>query len=192
MSLGRELLRCGVIAPYSLHAIGPGRRRPRTASTSTCPAGGLSRPHICAHHPLPPAAYRRPKFTIPRCILGPGQGGSDFARFGPISDSDPSDLVVRCALSLRTSSHVHSPNLNKRITPSHEEKNPSGFPISSDTCIDPGSSEMTGQEAPGSESGSQTAVESAEFRARYGDPRRICLPCMGLLRGRLVLLLVAC
>ena len=41
----------------------------------------------------------------------------------------------------------------------------------------PGPIEMTGREAPGPESGSQTAIESAEFRARSGDPRRICLPC---------------
>ena len=38
---------------------------------------------------------------------------------------------------------------------------------------------MTGQEAPGSESGSQTAIEPAGFRARSGDPRRVCLPCFG-------------
>ena len=58
--------------------------------------------------------------------LLPGQEDSDSVRFGRISDSDPSDLVVRCVRSLRTSSHAHSPshrrNLYKRITPSHGKK----------------------------------------------------------------------
>ena len=38
---------------------------------------------------------------------------------------------------------------------------------------------MTDQEAPGSESGSQSAIEPSELRARSGDPRRICLPWLG-------------
>ena len=40
----------------------------------------------------------------------------------------------------------------------------------------PGSSEITGQGAPGSKSGSQTTIESAKFIARSGNLRRICLP----------------
>ena len=40
---------------------------------------------------------------------------------------------------------------------------------------------MTGQEAPGSESGYQTAIEPAGLRVGSGNPRRICLPWFRLI-----------
>ena len=79
--------------------------------------------------------------------------------------------------TLTLSSHCR--NLYKRIATSHERTNPSDPPMSSD-ALPLWSSEITGQKAPGSESGSQTTIESAELRARSGDPRRICLPCCSL------------
>ena len=66
--------------------------------------------------------------------------------------------------------------ININLLNHHRRKKSQWFPDKL-RYTDPRPSEMTGQEAPGSESGSRNAIESTEFRARSGDPGRICLPC---------------
>ena len=81
------------------------RRRSRSPSRTRSPSLPLS---VVVAEAAREASSRAVALALALALFAPGQGDSDSARFGRISDSHPSDLVVRRVRSLHTSSHTHS------------------------------------------------------------------------------------